>query len=251
MAKIDLSIILPAYKEAENLKILLPKINSVIKGLGLNGEVLIVDSKKPLDHTPQVCRDNKVRHVPRLGDDTYGSAVRTGIARSKGKYVVLMDADGSHTPEFIEKLWALRDSSEIIIASRYIAGGHTHNSWPLVAMSYLLNIVYSNLLRLPVTDISNSFRLYRGGKLRKLSLDCAHFDIQEEILVKLLWKYTQSVSEIPYDFKKRISGKSKRVFVVFVYNYLKSLVKLYKLKKSYGVKGAVNRHFANKQRSKP
>ncbi len=207
---IELSIVLPAYREAQNLSVLLPQLKSVVRDMGVNGEIIVADAERPLDETPEVCRNNNVRHIARAGDDTYGSGVRTGISASMGKYVVIMDADGSHSPGFIEDLWRLRDECDVVIASRYISGGRTQNPWILVAMSYLLNMVYSRVLKLPATDISNSFRLYHGDPLRKLKLSCSHFDIQEEILVKLLWEYSQTFKEIPYHFKKRISGKSKR-----------------------------------------
>src|SRR5277367_2432258 len=99
--KIDLSIVLPAYEEAENLDSLLPKLHAVAKGLAGNYEILVVDTETPRDATPEVCARRGARYVPRRGGSMYGNAVVTGIMESAGRHVLLMDADGSHNPDFI------------------------------------------------------------------------------------------------------------------------------------------------------
>ncbi len=55
--------------------------------------------------------------------NTFGDAVRTGIAEAMGERIIFMDADGSHAPEFILKLIDQSDANEIVIASRYVEGG--------------------------------------------------------------------------------------------------------------------------------
>src|SRR5271163_2168264 len=106
----ELSVVLPAYEEAENLRVLLPRLRQAAGALTPAHEIIVVDAEAPRDETPAVCRENGVRYVPRRGGSPYGNAVRTGLAESQGAYVILMDADGSHAPEFLAQLWPFRES---------------------------------------------------------------------------------------------------------------------------------------------
>lgn len=231
-SNLDLSIVIPSYAEADNLKLLIPQLKSVVKNMGVNAELVIVDTMNPIDDTPTVCRRYKVRYIKRKGNNTYGAGIITGISATKGKYVVIMDADGSHSPDFIENMWSIKDGYDLIIASRYIKGGHTDNNLLQVLLSKLVNLVYSRILKIPIADVSNSFRLYHGEIIRSLNLSSKHFDIQEEILVKMLWEQRQKVKELPYRFKRRMHGKSKRILLFFVFHYFRSLYRFYILKRN-------------------
>jgi dolichol-phosphate mannosyltransferase len=222
-----LSVVLPAYLEEENLRLLLPRIVSVLKTLDLSSEVIIVDSMSPLDGTAGAAKEWGATAISRKGGNSYGDAVRTGIAASGGEWVIFMDADGSHPPEWIAKLFAVKGDRDLVIASRYVNQGFTENSLSLVLMSRVLNWTYSVALGIPVKDVSNSFRLYRGDRLRALRLSCDNFDIVEEILIKLL-RDTRGLNilEIPFTFKKRMFGDSKRNLLLFTLGYVFTLLKL-------------------------
>jgi dolichol-phosphate mannosyltransferase len=223
----ELSIVIPAYREAENLRILLPRINSACGGLGVAFEVLIIDTMEPMDDTREVCQLDNVRYINRRGGNRYGDAIRTGIAEALGKYVIVMDADGSHTPEFIPKLFAARAEAEVVIASRYVEGGDTDNPKYLILMSLVVNLIYSFVLNLHCKDVSNSFKLYRANDLKRLQLQCQNFDIVEEILFKLRRaNKNMRILELPYTFKKRMFGETKRNLFLFMLTYVWTLVRL-------------------------
>lgn len=98
-----------------------------------------------------------------------------------------------------------------------------------MALSRILNIMFKLFVGMPVYDISNSFRLYRGDLLRNITPTYANFDILEEILAKLLWgNSTQParVVEIPFKFEQRKYGKSKRKLIVFTFQFITALFKL-------------------------
>ena len=128
----ELTIILPAYLEEENLRLLLPRIKSVASELTESFEIIVVDTETSMDGTSETCKENGIVYVNRTGGNTYGAAIRTGIANSKGDKIIFMDADGSHHPEFIKNLYAEKDNNDLVIASRYIEGGHTENSFVLI-----------------------------------------------------------------------------------------------------------------------
>jgi dolichol-phosphate mannosyltransferase len=224
-----LTVMLPAYGEADNLRLLLPAIKKVVAELGIAAEIMVLDAASPVDDTQAVCLETQVRWLPRRGGNHYGDAIRTGIAASTGEFVITMDSDGSHNPQFIHELWRNRSKADVIIASRYIPGGITENPWLLVAMSRVLNVVFKLFVGMPVYDVSNSFRLYRGDLLRSIQTEYANFDVLEEILAKLIWgrgSHTISILELPFRFEKRKYGKPKRQLILFGIQFLTALFKL-------------------------
>ena len=227
--KIDYSIILPCYMEAENLNILLPQIKTVMMNLPYSFEIIVINARQDMDDTYQVCANHQVKHVYRSPTNSYGDAFRTGVSAGTGRWFIFMDSDGSHPPLFIPKLISAskEEDKNLVIASRYIQGGQSANNTMLVLMSKILNQVYSTVLNINCKDVSNSFRLYPSSLLKRLVLQCDHFDILEEVLFKLIKKDQHiNIIEVPFSFEKRLHGESKRNFFIFLFNYLKTLTKL-------------------------
>lgn len=213
--KLELSIVIPAYAEEENLNILLPRIVNTVKNFEDNFEVLVIDTVSPLDFTKDVCVKNGAIYINRSVENSFGSALRTGINNSKGKYIIFMDADGSHSPEFISELYEKRSDNCVVIASRYTEGGNTDDKKSLVWMSKILNWSYCFALRLKIKDISNSFKLYDKALLKNVELKCKNTDIVEEIIYKIIRQNDNvNIIELPYSFKKRMFGQTKRIFLI-------------------------------------
>lgn len=238
-AGVQLTVALPAYEEGENLRLLLPSLRETLSKLGVSFEIIVVDTESPHDDTPTVCAANGVRWMARQGGSLYNHAVRTALAASRGERVILMDADGSHSPRFVEQLWAARDRADLVIASRYVRGGRTENPAILIFLSLMVNVIFRIVLGLAVADVSNSFRLYRGDDVRALVLECEHFDIVEEILVKLAFSRAgYRMLELPFTFEKRKAGQTKRDLVAFAFGYVGTLVRLHRLKRRARTQGS-------------
>ncbi len=223
----ELSIIIPAYLEEENLKIILPRLKDVLKTISDNCEILVVDTIEPKDNTKKVCNDNEAIYVNRTGGNDYGDAIRTGIKSVNGEYTIFMDADGSHDPEFVKVLYDNKENQDVVVASRYIKGGNTENSKILIFMSLIVNVIYSLVLGIKCNDISNSFKLYKTADLKDLKLNCNNFDVVEEIIFKLKKKKKiLKIKEIPFLFKKRMFGNTKRNLFLFMLSYIVTIIKL-------------------------
>lgn len=223
----ELTVVIPAYEEEENLRILLPRLNKVLNGLAISYEVLVIDTFKPLDNTKLVCSENGTKYINRENTNAYGDAIRTAIKCANGNHILFMDGDGSHTPEFISNLIKYMKEYDVVIGSRYIEGGATDNSSSLIIMSRIVNIMYSLILNLNCKDVSNSFKIYKAEQLKQLKLYTDNFDIIEEILFKLSRnnKYLR-IKEVPFTFKKRMFGNTKRNLLMFMFSYLFTLLKL-------------------------
>lgn len=230
---VDLSVTIAAYREAENLAVMLPVIKAAAAALTPRFEVLVLDTQEPMDDTEAICAANGVRHVRRTNGNSYGDATRTGIHEARGTYLLNMDADGSHSPEYFRAMWAERERYDITIGSRYAPGGHTENPAVLIWMSYVLNMTFRIAFSIRAKDVTNSFRLYRREILLPLKLESSDFDILEEILIKVsVRKPPASIGEIPVTFGRRKAGESKRKLLQFMVGYLKTLKKLRAFAKS-------------------
>ncbi|MCI1769535.1 MAG: glycosyltransferase [Mageeibacillus sp.] len=229
-----LSVVIPAYREAENLKSILPRLVRTLKAACSEWEILIVDTMEPTgDGTEEVCLANGATYVNRKGGNLYGDAIRTGFAAARFERICVMDADGSHNPDDITRMidTANLQNADLVIGSRYTKGGHTENPSVLIAMSYMLNVTYRILFGIKVKDVSDSFRLYDAAKVKSIGLECDNFDIVEEILILLGSRYPNlRIVEIPITFDKRDKGESKRDLKKFVRSYIKTIRKLMRIR---------------------
>lgn len=223
----ELTVVMPAYKEAENLAVLLPQLKNSLDRTGARYQIIVVDTIDEMDDTKSVCKSNGVCYVNREPTNTFGSAVRSGILHADGERILFMDSDGSHNPEFVINMFEHSREADVVIASRYVDSGDTDNPWHLVLMSRLLNLTFSVVLGLPCKDVSNSFKVYKSSDIKPLVLRCENFDIVEEILYKV-YKARRGVTikEVPFLFKKRMFGETKRNLVTFIATYIFTIVKL-------------------------
>jgi dolichol-phosphate mannosyltransferase len=229
----SVSVIIPAYHEAENLEELLPRLNVALLQIKQPHEILVIDTMLKTDNTEEICKKNECVYVNREKGNDYGDAIRTGIRIASNKYLAIMDADGSHDPNDIIKFYkVIEEGYDLIIGSRYIAGGNSHNGLILKLMSYVLNSTYRIMFNIKAKDISNSFRMYRTKQLKSLVLECDNFDIVEEIIIKLSVSVVPfRLLEVPIFFDQRKYGESKRDLVKFILSYITSIKKLLGYKK--------------------
>lgn len=228
-----LSVLLPAYEEEENLKSLLPKIKENLEKVeNLEYEILVVDSIEKTDNTKEVCVKNNVKYFNRENGEYYGDAIRTGINKAQKDYLLVMDADGSHSPSELHKLIKDCKDYDITIGSRYVKNGKTENNFILIFMSWMVNVAYRICLKIKVKDISNSFRIYKTKDIKNIKLESNNFDIVEEILIKLCIKNKDyKIREVPITFEKRKQGKSKRKLGKFILSYISTMKRLMKIRK--------------------
>ncbi len=235
-----LSVCIPCYKEAENLDVLLPRLIGSLADNDIEAEIILMDTSEPLDNTADICAKHSgmaekiyIKHMQREGGNLYGDAIRTIFKKATGDRIIIMDADGSHSPEDCVKLYncMCNGNYDIVIGSRYIKGGKTDNPLILVFMSYILNITYRLFFHLNVYDVSDSFRIYNTSVVKALDLQCDNFDIVEEILILANIKQNLNIKEIPILFNKRMYGESKRDLIKFIFSYIGTISKLKKIQR--------------------
>src|SRR5665647_931467 len=134
-----ISVVLLAYKEAENLKILLPKIVESLQRTGTDFEIILIDAETPLDETPEICSQYCIRYYNQE-EAHYAGAFRTGIKYATKERTLVLDCDGSHNPEAIAGIYRKSlEGYDLVIGSRYCKGGKTNDSAASFMMSKVLN----------------------------------------------------------------------------------------------------------------
>src|SRR4051812_5707269 len=179
----EISIVIPALNEQENLELLLPLIDDALQQPGIEAEVIVVDGGSK-DDSRGVAQRLGARVIEQT-DPGYGGALSAGFAATGAPYVVTMDADLSHPPTFLKDFWEQRQSADLVIASRYVPGGQADMGAGRRVLSALLNRTYAIVLGIKLRDLSSGFRMYNRRVLTELDLRASDFDVLEEILVKI------------------------------------------------------------------
>ncbi len=224
-----ISVMLLAYREEENLRVLFPKLKQALQVTGEEYELIVIDTKEPLDHTKELCQEVGAKYYNQE-EKGFGGAYRKGIEMATMDKLLALDSDGSHSPEYIPAIYEMFCKGyTVVIGSRYIEGGHTQDAKSSQIMSAMLNTAYRVCLGLKAKDLSTNYRMYHTEQLKQLTLNCENYDILEEILLKLkllVGKKEFSIGESPISFHKRMYGESKRRLLPFILSYIKTLFRL-------------------------
>ncbi len=224
-----LTVMIPALDEADSLDRLLPNLRRALQSLEISHEVLVVDGGSQ-DGTPEVAARHGAR-VVRQELPGFGGALRTGFIGARGRYLLELDADGSHDPAFLRDLWAARSTGEVVIASRYTTGGGAEMPRSRYVLSRILNGVFKRGLSLPVADLSSGYRLYARQAIQHLPLKATDFDILEEILIRAQAEGYR-IREVPFQYRARTSGRSHARLFKFGRSYLRTFAAMWRLRNS-------------------
>jgi len=222
------SIVVPTYKEAENLQALCESVDQVLGAENLAYELLIVDDQSP-DDTVNIARSLAEKYPLRLIQPAGRSrdlslSVLDGIREASSDVVVVMDADLSHPVTKIPQLVAAVEEDTFVAGSRYAKGGKFDRGW---SFWRFLNSWFATLMALPFTSCSDpmtGFFALRKQDLNELKrFRPIGYKIALELMVRGEFK---KIVEIPIEFKDRAVGKSKMNLQQQI-NYLRHLRRLY------------------------
>ena len=206
----QLSMVMPTYNERERLEELVAAIFSAAEARHLNLELVIVDDNSP-DGTGAVADALASRYpvkvVHRAGKLGLGTAVLEGFQAASADVVGVMDADFSHPPALVPRLYEAfqQTSADVVVGSRYIAGGSTPD-WPWKRrMLSRLGCVLARGLS-PVRDATSGFFLIRRDIAQQAVIKAGGFKICLELIVR---SGARRLVELPYRFDDREAGDSK------------------------------------------
>ena len=217
--KSDCIVIIPTYNEKENIE----KIIRAVFGLEKAFDILIIDDGSP-DGTANIVKglqagefNGRLHLVERSGKLGLGTAYIAGFkwAIEHGyDYVFEMDADFSHDPKDLTRLYAAcaDEGYDVAIGSRYVSGVNVVN-WPMgrVLMSYYASKYVRLILGVPLHDTTAGFKCYRRKVLETIDLDAIRFKgYAFQIEMKFTaYKLGFKIKEVPVIFVNRVEGTSK------------------------------------------
>jgi len=242
----DSLVIIPTYNEKENIERIIRTVFSLPKDF----HVLIIEDNSP-DGTAQIVArligefPGKLFMEQRKGKLGLGTAYIHGFHWAidrKYDYIFEMDADFSHNPEDLLRLYdaAKNKGADLVIGSRYITGVNVVN-WPIgrVLMSYYASAYVRFITGMKIWDTTAGFKCYTRPVLEAIDFDNVHFTgYAFQIEMKFLaWKLGFKIVEVPIIFTDRTQGESKMskgifkeaVFGVITLRF-KSLFKKYRRK---------------------
>ncbi|WP_067199240.1 polyprenol monophosphomannose synthase [Microbacterium sp. XT11] len=208
-------VVLPTYNELESLPEMVARITRSAQGV----DILVVDDASP-DGTGELAdllsaRMAHVHVLHRPGKQGLGRAYVAGFTHALElgyEIVVQCDADGSHRPEDLPRMLQMLADADVVIGSRWVSGGVV-SGWTRgrLLLSRAGSWYAGRALRLPQTDITGGYRVFRANALRRIELDLVHshgYCFQIEMLDRAARSGARIV-EAPITFDDRLHGESK------------------------------------------
>ncbi len=208
-------VIIPTYNEKENVERITQRVRQAVP----EADILVADDNSP-DGTGEIAdrlaeADERIHVMHRLGKEGLAAAYMAGFAwgleRGYGA-LIEMDADGSHQPEQLPLLLDALQEADLVLGSRWVAGGRVVN-WPRSreVLSRGGNLYTRLALDVPLRDATGGYRAFRANTLRALDLDnvasqgyCFQVDMARRALAAGM-----RVVEVPITFVEREFGTSK------------------------------------------
>jgi dolichol-phosphate mannosyltransferase len=225
-----ITVVVPTYREVENLPHLIDQIAEVRAEHGLDLDLIIMDDASGDGSAELVAARPEpwVRLIERMTDRGLSAAVLDGLRCARGEVVLCMDADLSHPASAIPLMVSkLKAGADFVVGSRYVDGGTTSHDWGFLRW---LNSRIATWLARPLTPIRDPmagfFALRRSTFERGQAFSPVGYKIGLELIVKC---GCERVVEVPIHFEDRRFGESKLTFRQQVL-YLRHLRRLYMFK---------------------
>jgi glycosyltransferase involved in cell wall biosynthesis len=197
------SVLIPAYEEESSIGLLVESI----RALGTWKEVLVVDDGSR-DRTAERAREAGacvIRHPYNKGN---GAAVKTAVRAASGEFILLLDADGQHPPDEIEKLLERLPEYDLVVGARSFRG---QAAWDRALGNAALSRFASLIASFPIPDLTSGFRAARRSRFREfLHLYPNGFSYPATSTLAFI-KAGYNVSFVAIDGKKRTAGSKSKM----------------------------------------
>lgn len=199
----ELTLIIPAKKEAESLPIFLKELDQ------FDYKKMIVLQKEDFE-TKNALKDFKNIEVYEQVNNGYGNALIEGIKNCKTEYCCIINADGSMDPKYLIEMKLLCKQNDLVYGSRYQkpGGGSEDDDIITLVGNYFFTFLGNFLFNLKITDILYTYILGKTSSFKKLNLQNSDFRICVEMPIKSKFLKLRYICTPSYE-RKRIGGKKK------------------------------------------
>ncbi len=198
---VRVSIIIPAYNEAENIGALLKRLKGVASD---DWEIIVVNDCSD-DRTPDICLESDVKvvsHPYRMGN---GASIKTGMRNAVGEILVLMDGDGQHKPEDVARLLDGMEKYDMVVGAR---SWKSQSGWSRGLANKVYNFFASYVANRTIPDLTSGFRAVRRKVAKRFIYMLPNSFSYPTTLTLSFIKSGHSVDHVPIETEKR-EGESK------------------------------------------
>jgi dolichol-phosphate mannosyltransferase len=202
------SIILATYNESENIRDI---TSAIFAALPDPVEIIVVDDNSP-DQTWKIASEignPRLKVIRRMKARGLASAINRGIIESQGAVVGWMDADMCHPPALLPKMLSTLNTCDVVIGSRYVAGGKDDRAPSRVITSRFINRMAGFVLGYGIQDYDSGFILMHRHVLDCVSLTPSGYGAYFIQFIYACCRKGLKVIEVPYTFTERTRGVSK------------------------------------------
>jgi glycosyltransferase involved in cell wall biosynthesis len=215
-----LSIIIPAFNEAETVQRMLQKVNELILIHSIQKEVIIVNDCST-DHTATEIDDFIANHAAvnfkafhQTINQGKGAAIHKGISLASGDYIIIQDADLELEPTDINDLLEAVEEggTNVVYGSRFLQNKHRNTSflWHIMGNGFLTRL--SNLFSgFRLTDMMTCYKLIPTSILKSMILKENRFGFEPEITMKLAKMREVKIIEVPISYSARKKAEGKKI----------------------------------------
>lgn len=233
MNELVLSIVIPAYNEAQNLPQVLDDLARRLQAERIPYEILVVNDSS-VDDTKGVVlahaqRDPNIRLVERRPPNGFGRAIRSGVEAVTGDVVVIYMADASdHPHDAVAYYRKIEEGYDCVFGSRFVDGSHVSGYPPFkLIVNRVVNKLMQWAFRCPFNDLTNAFKAYRTHVLREVGpFRACHFNITIEMSLGAIVRQYH-IAQVPISWTGRTCGVSKLHLKEMGRRYLSTLLKVF------------------------
>ena len=199
---IALSVVLPALNEADNLALMVRRVATVLDGLGITGEIIVVDDGST-DGTAAVAASLPVTLLCHPRNRGYGAALRTGFAAARGQRIFFTDSDQQFDLAELAGLLHAAERADIAVGYRQVRRDPLYRRLNAAAWGRLVR----RLFALPVRDINCAFKVFRREVVEQIELCSTGAFINTELLARAQ-AAGFTIAEIPVGHYIRPTGQA-------------------------------------------
>lgn len=200
MIESDISIIIPAFNEAQNIGSVVKRI----KELYADVEIIVIDDGST-DDTAKTAKEAGAivyKHPYNIGN---GAAIKSGIRHASGGILIFMDGDGQHDPEDIKEFEKYMQDFDMVVGARKKS---QHTSWVRAIGNWLYNQLASYVAKFPIQDLTSGYRAIKADIAVSFLYFLPNTYSYPTTLTLGVLRSGLSLKYIPIRFQKRKSGKS-------------------------------------------
>ncbi len=215
-----LSIVIPAYNEARTIHLILDKIKQVELTGGIGKELVIVNdcstdgTEEAIQRYMAANPELNIQYYAHAVNQGKGAALRTGVARSSGEYIVIQDADLEYDPKEYNLLLqpVLDGMADVVYGSRFL-GGNAHRIlffWHSIG-NKVLTFLSNAFTNLNLTDMETCYKLFRTDLIKSIELTENRFGFEPEVTAKVARIPDIRIYEVGISYYGRTYAEGKKI----------------------------------------